>query len=296
MALAVDLKILASLFCVMVVFTGMKKEDALKLLKKGFVEIKVRTIYEKMRLKKGSKKGETVLAILYSSGKLLLQGNEAQVEKTANFFRGKSEHVGHEKKPIEFNYQIGRVIGSDESLKGDSFGGITVAAVKADDEIRVKLKELGVADSKVLKDKEILLMAKEIRKVCSCSVKTLYPYEYNVAVAEKGMTEVLNQMHAQVAKDLYPGYHIVDKYPGCSVGDLAETKAESKYVEVAAASVLARAAALNQLNHLSKEAGFAVPKGSTHVQWGFKELKERGLDPNQFVKVGFKNVKSFFGL
>ena len=70
----------------MVVFTGMKEENVNVLLSKGFVSLKVRTIYEKLRLKKGSKKGETVLAILYSSGKLLLQGNEALVEKTANIF------------------------------------------------------------------------------------------------------------------------------------------------------------------------------------------------------------------
>ena len=70
-------------------------------------------------------------------------------------------------------------------------------------------------------------------------------------------------------------------------------KAESKYVEVAAASILARAAALQQLDYLSAQAGFRLPKGSTHVKLALFELKERGLDFRKFTKVDFANVKSF---
>ena len=86
---------------------------------------------------------------------------------------------------------------------------------------------------------------------------------------------------------------MVDKYPGCAVGDVAEEKAESKYVEVAAASVLARAAALKQLDYLSLQAGFTLPKGSTHVKLALHELQERKLEFRKFVKVHFANVKEF---
>jgi len=62
---------------------------------------------------------------------------------------------------------------------------------------------------------------------------------------------------------------------------------------VAAASVLARAAALKQLDTLSLRAGFHLPKGSSHVKLALHELKERGLNFNEFVKVDFRNVREF---
>ena len=57
------------------------------------------------------------------------------------------------------------IIGTDESLKGDSFGGIVVAGVKADDEVRKKLEDLGVRDSKKLTDLKIKYFAQELKKV-----------------------------------------------------------------------------------------------------------------------------------
>jgi ribonuclease HIII len=98
-------------------------------------------------------------------------------------------------------------------------------------------------------------------------------------------------LHEECASYLQPGKHVVDKYPGCSAGDLQEEKAESKYVEVAAASVLARDAALKQISSLSAMAGFRIPLGSTHVQLALIELRHRGLSFSKFVKLDFNNVK-----
>lgn len=270
----------------MVVFTGVEYKDISFILKKGFTETKPKTIHEITRFNKGVKK--KVIGILYESGKFFLQGDEEAVERVAKILRGKK--IGSEVKPITFREELGRVIGSDESLKGDTFGGIVIAAVKGDDEIREKLLAIGVGDSKRFSDREILRMADEIKKVCNCYVLNLYPEEYNELGSQ---TETLNFLHKQAALELFPGYHVVDQYPGCRVGDFAETKAESKWVEVAAASVLARAAAVLQLNTLSKKAGFTIPKGSTHVAWALQELNERNLDPKEFVKMHFSNVQKF---
>lgn len=184
------------------------------------------------------------------------------------------------------------IIGSDEVLKGDTFGGIVVAAVKANAEQRESLKKLGVRDSKTLSDRQIQLMAPKIEKNFTCIVKNIYPEEYNKF---KGtVTDILNNLHKECYNYLKPGKHIVDKFPGCVVGDIIETQAESKYPEVAAASIIARAHALHQLYTLSKKAGFTIPKGSSHVQEGLKELKKRGLPPTDFVKLNFSNVKKIF--
>ncbi len=268
----------------MVVFTGVKKKDLSELT--GFSKEELKSVYEEERLVKQIGKRKVVL-ILYSSGKLLLQGDLGEVEKISEKLR--KLKIGKEMKPIKFKVEKGWIIGSDESLKGDTFGGLVVAAVKADDKAREELKKIGVADSKKLKDKEILLMADKIRKIVACEVLNIFPEEYN----QNKITPLLNKLHKECYDYLKPGKHIVDKYPGCRVGDIREEKAEDKYVEVAAASVLARASALKQLDVLSMKAGFHLPKGSSHVKLALHELQERGLDFNKFVKVDFRNVSEF---
>lgn len=184
------------------------------------------------------------------------------------------------------------MIGSDESLKGDTFGGLVVAAVRTDENTEKLLQNAGVADSKKLTPQHIHVLAKIIKEHCAHSVKSIFPEEYN----KNELTPLLNKLHLQTAKDIFKDgeKHVVDLYPGCTVGDIRETKAESKYICVAAASILAREAALEQMAQLSKEFGKPVPFGSTHVQAGLEYLKLSKKDPNKFVKRHFKNVKVFF--
>ena len=268
----------------MSVFANVKKEDVEKL--KGYTKLEPKTIYEELRLEKN---GATL--ILYTSKKLLVQGNKDALDKISKQLAkvGIGDYVPVKK----FKKETGTIIGSDETLKGDTFGGLVVAAVKADKKIRDKLAELGVVDSKVLDDKEIGVIADKIKKIVTCKIVSLLPEEYNALNKEHNVTEILNKLHHDCATSLDPGKHVVDLYPGCKVGDVQEEKAESKYVEVAAASILAREAALKQFNFLSVRAGFAIPKGSTHVKLALMELKERGLDFNNFVKVKFANVADF---
>ena len=264
----------------MVVFTKVKKEELLKFIKDFSLE-EVKTIYEEIRAKKGA----TTL-ILYNSGKLLLQGPSAEVHKIA--LQLERQELGVWEKEQKFEKESGWVIGSDEALKGDTFGGVVVAAVKADEKIRQKLIEYGVKDSKKLSDTEIPQLAGKIKKTAWCEIKSLLPAEYN---KNGDITSLLNILHQSCASYLLPGKHIVDKYPGCTVGEIQEEHAEDKYVEVAAASILARAAALEQLNALSKEAGFRLPLGSTHVYLALTEMKEKNLDFSKFAKLNFKNVQ-----
>ena len=278
----------------MALFTHIKKEDLARL--KGICKVSPKTLYEDLRCTL-----EGVTLVLYASGKLLLQGTAGDVKKVAE--KLEKLGIGEREKVISFRKEDGWIIGSDEALKGDTFGGITVAAVKADEKMRQELVSLGVADSKTLSDEEIIPMAEKIKKQFPCEIKSIFPEEYNYFVKhhhkkedeaqrkESRITALLNKLHKDCAQYLVPGKHVVDKYPGCTVGSVREEKAESKYVEVAAASILARAAALQQLNTLSKEAGFSVPKGSTHVKDALLELKESGLEFKKFVKVDFRNVK-----
>ena len=279
----------------MTIFTHVKKENLERL--KSICKLAPKTLYEEFRCTMNG-----VTLILYTSGKLLLQGKNEEVKKVA----GKLEKlgIGEREKEKAFRKEESWIIGSDEALKGDTFGGITVAAVKADEKMRQELVSLGVADSKTLSDEEIIPLAEKIKKQFPCEVKSIFPEEYNDFLKhvdegnengekQSGVTALLNKLHKECAQYLAPGKHVVDKYPGCAVGSIREERAESKYVEVAAASILARAAALQQLNALSREVGFSVPKGSTHVKGALQELKERGVEFRKFVKVDFRNVREF---
>src|SRR3989338_141916 len=145
----------------MAVFEDVKKEDVEKLVRNDsqhkFVQEKIKTGYEEIRLRTGK-----VNLILYTSGKLLLQGKPEAVEKVARLLLKLG--IGRKVEPEHFRKEAGWIIGSDESLKGDTFGGIVVAAVKADQRIRGQLLELGVADSKTLGDKEIFNLAEKIKR------------------------------------------------------------------------------------------------------------------------------------
>ena len=182
------------------------------------------------------------------------------------------------------------IIGSDEVLKGDSFGGIVVAAVKADEKIREQLTLMHITDSKKISDRLIPVLTSRIKKIAPYSIRNLLPDDYNRLTKTNTVTVLLNQLHKEVKEDLGVGYHIVDKYPGCNVGDLMIEKAESKYIEVAAASIIARDEGLKQISFLSKKIGFEVPKGSTHVKEALIRLKESKKNPEFFVKMNFKNV------
>ncbi len=268
--------------------TGFDEEKIRKLLEGEFKEIPVTNLYESRRLK-----NEDVLIVIYTSGKAVVQGKKEYAEFIAEFIGGKRKSSSADKKET-----TGTVIGSDESLKGDTFGGIVVASVKADDEKREKLKDIGVKDSKEITDTGIIELAEKIKKILGKDSYCIYeknPEAYNQHIGNT--TSLLNAMHTRAIKELEDAdMIIIDQYPGARINlknAKTETKAESKYLEVAAASILARERSLDQLKRLSEDAGFRLPKGSTHVKDALKTLKKKNLDFNKFTKLNFRNVKRF---
>lgn len=194
------------------------------------------------------------------------------------------------------------IIGTDEALKGDTFGGIIVAGVKCDDKKREALMTIGVRDSKKLTDNKVKQLATKIKNLTEHKVISLTPEEYNKEITasnirnlemsytkRKTMTFLLNELHNKIISELGKADKIiVDQYPGCTLP--SETKAESKYIEVAAASIIARAEGLKQLDKLSKKAGFKIPKGSTHVKEALITAKNKNLELKKYAKMNFKNV------
>jgi ribonuclease HIII len=270
----------------MVSFENINKGNLKKLHKYGFEEVKPKSKLEELRMQ-----GNATI-VLYKTGKLLVQGKKHDVEEAAKLLNFAS--VTEEKKGI-----TGFAVGTDESLKGDTFGGIVVAGFLADEEIRKELKTMGVKDSKRLLNPENVLIATQLieKYPKNYHVENMLPCEYNKMNVRHSVTEILNLLHARCFSKLggrNKVLHIVDEYPGCSIGDIKETHAESKYLEVAAASVIARYFALKQIRELEMNAGFFIPLGSSNVESALLELKKKSLDPCDYVKLRFRNVSELF--
>lgn len=187
------------------------------------------------------------------------------------------------------------IIGSDEVLKGDTFGGIVVCAARFSKEEEQDLHNMGVRDSKKIAPAKLKRIAQELleRYPNRFSICELEPREYNTEIEGANLTRLMDKLHEAAAKELRaPGdVHIVDLYPGCKAGDTQVKGAESEYVAVAAASIVARARAMTQFDKLSQVAGFTLPLGSTHVTEALKRLMREGRDLAEFAKLHFKNVQ-----
>ena len=267
-------------------FDNVTKTSLRKIKKHGYKDTEVKSPHEEMRLK-----GDSSI-VLYKTGKLLVQGSPANVRETIKLL--KFLGITESKKCFS-----GCAIGTDETLKGDTFGGLVVAGFKADDRIRQELEGMGVKDSKALLKPDIVKIARELieRYPDNYHMESIFPKEYNKLNMKHNVTEIMDMMHEKCYRKLKGRsdiIHIVDLYPGCKVGDIKEAKAESKYLEVAAASIIARYGGLKQIRELEQQAGFFIPFGSTNVQAALIEIKKKSLKPVNFVKMKFRNVQQFF--
>ena len=177
----------------------------------------------------------------------------------------------------------GRIIGIDESGKGDFFGPLVVAAVYADEAGAARLVQLGARDSKTLTDKRVTAVDQAIREQFIHFVHVIAPAQYNIAYARvKNLNRLLAAGHAAaivaVLERLLPQQRagcraISDKFGkderletalaeiGCRI-DVTQIHRGEEVPQVAAASVLARAEFIRRLGALSEEIGIKLPKGA----------------------------------
>lgn len=200
------------------------------------------------------------------------------------------------------------IIGVDESGKGDFFGPLVIAALLASDDAIGQLVEIGVRDSKLIADKKLLQIDAQLRASFPHAVRVILPSEYNPLYRRiRNLNILLAQGHAEVIQQL------VDKHPadlaisdqfgkpelilralkerGCALKLQQTVRAES-IPQVGAASILARAEFVRQMEMLSEQAGMTLPKGagtpvdiagSRLVQTQGEEVLER------YAKHHFKN-------
>ncbi|MBB4824176.1 ribonuclease HIII [Sporosarcina luteola] len=176
------------------------------------------------------------------------------------------------------------VVGSDETGTGDFFGPVTVAACFVSKKQIELVKELGVKDSKQLTDDWMRQIAPDLKETLLHSVLTLKNDKYN-EVQERGWSQgkIKALLHNQALKlvlrkmgDEKPEYILIDQFAERGIyynhlkaapeivreNVLFSTKAEGLHVAVAAASIIARVAFLEEMDRLSSLTGFQLPKGA----------------------------------
>lgn len=221
---------------------------------------------------------EDTIITLYQSGKVMFQGTSAFVD--ANMWKALKEN--DEESLEDTDYLNVTSIGSDEVGTGDYFGPIIVTAAYVKKEDIDFLKSLGCTDSKKITDEKINKIAPEIIKRIKYKSIILTNEEYNQKYSsENNMNKIKAIMHNKVLTSLKNeideklDYIIIDEFakenryysylneiPNPLKGITFITKAESKNLAVAAASIISRYIFLKEFDKMSDTYHIPLPKGS----------------------------------
>ncbi len=256
--------------------------------------------------------------VAYQSGKLTVQGRG-----TAEFvqFILEPEILGEARFGYEAEWQekddpamFEPHAGIDESGKGDYFGPLVVACCHTERETARRLLEIGVTDSKAIKDdRRIASLAAQTRTIVggNFSIVAIGPESYNRLYDKFGnLNRLLAWGHAKSLETL------LDKVPSCprAISDqfgakgtvqralqekgrnivLDEHPKAEADIAVAAASILARAEFVQRLEWLGLQAGMTLPKGAgAQVDAAARALllREGTARMHLFAKLHFKTTQ-----
>ncbi|OIN66469.1 ribonuclease HIII [Exiguobacterium sp. KRL4] len=219
---------------------------------------------------------------VYNSGKVMFQGQEAEsiAARYGSPVAKKASTTTSASLPEGFSDWS--VVGSDEVGKGDFFGPLVVVAAYVEHEKIDLVRELGVRDSKNVSDPEIRKIARDLHAVIPYEYRILHNPDYNRMqrtmtqgkmtallhnAALNGLLEKLTSPPQAILIDQFAEKNIYYKHLSGEAKQVTEnvyfsTKAEGLHVAVAAASILARAIFLKEMDQLSQQAGTEIPKGA----------------------------------
>jgi len=216
-----------------------------------------------------SVRGEGVVATLYASGKLVIQGLEPEsfARRWVDGAATAADAPAPRAAPVA-------TLGSDECGKGDYFGPLVVAAVRLEPEDAASLRGSGVRDSKTISDEGSLRLGAALRSRFPHAIARIEPARYNEMHRRKGqLNDMLADLHVQALRELArPGIRVVvdqfgperllrERLADLDVRLEQRPRAESEPA-VAAASVIAREEFLLALKSLSEEHGVDLHKGA----------------------------------
>ena len=261
-----------------------------------------------------------VTITFYRTNVVLFQGTDAT--KEYNFWAKKFnlEIIESDSSGLT-DFNLLNAIGTDEVGTGDYFGPIVVCATYTTKETATKLRQLGVKDSKLLTDSQIIALSMQITKIIPYSIIILDPYKFNsLSPKHDNLNFVKAYLHNKAINSIlkkledvkYDAILIDEFTPKDKYLDYLKNSAnvvtnittiphgENASLGIAAASILARVAFIRELRRLSQEYDIDLLKGAGREvdrtaisfvkSYGFEGLK-------RVAKLKFANterVKEYF--
>ncbi len=261
---------------------------------------------------------------IYTTGKLLIQGKDALIifNDINNLLGLKTEHNIESPTIEEINNSeeiilFKSYIGNDEVGTGDFFGPIVVCSSCVNEDNYLKVKRLGVKDSKAItSDEKILSIGEQLISFVPYAVTILDNFKYNEIINRPNMN--MNKIKAIMHNNAINKFLV--KYPNIEYNDIVlddfcgeekyyeylansknvikdiifETKAENKYLSVACSSIIARYFFLKEMDKISKDSGYEILKGASNKvdTLASQIIKEKGSNYlSQIAKLNFKNYE-----
>jgi len=262
---------------------------------------------------------------MYQSGKLVISGHAPAFDQGVAIVEAVGKPLAKKparptSAPAEPPPENDPHIGTDEAGKGDFFGPLVTAGVFVDERVAKLLRALNVRDSKTVGDRELRVLAGNIRDVVEeqkRAVIVLAPKRYNELYGQmrsegKNLNTLLAWTHTRVIEDLIrhglqPKFILSDQFgdkryiesrllvdtrlSGVPVIQMHRAEAD---VAVAAASILARDGFLRWLEQAGKALGLTIPKGASPkvIETGRVLAARLGTEAlKEYAKVSFKTME-----
>jgi len=278
-------------------------EDALNSY--GWLEEESDNEYVELRMKNG--KGS--VATVYTSGKMVFQGNEDFTKEISSVKRGEKDiddFVDH--------------IGVDEVGKGDYFGPLVVVGCFVDEDFAEKVSYLGFGDSKNFSDRKIKELFAQVRNYQYYYPSIVYPEEYNTLINETGNVSILlARQHSKVIemgledlreKGIECKNVVIDQFSSLKsrveneLGVMGKKIVLDQHhkgeddIAVAAASIIARGIFIEEMAKMNEKYSFSFPKGSSNVIKAGRDFVKRfgEYELRRVAKVGFKTTQKVLSL
>jgi ribonuclease HIII len=231
--------------------------------------------------------GETAKLNVYRTGKISAGGRASRLRELLEGWRTSQTSVGGTRTPSARTGSSPVLdgtprLGIDEAGKGDYFGPLVVAGVRITHaETASRLQEIGVRDSKEIRASGIRRISGRILDAVgrnNVHVMSLPPPVYESRRDAAGnVNKLLGELDAAVMGKLVGEVEVVvvDEFARSARSYLEPFVPEGVRLEVrpraeddaavAAASIVARARQLEEIERLSERVGFGLPLGATHV-------------------------------
>jgi len=200
------------------------------------------------------------------------------------------------------------ILGIDEAGRGPVIGPMVIGGVLLDEKDGPRLKKMGAKDSKLLTPEKRRSLQKAIVKM---AVEVHFIAIPATEIDEKRKRISLNELEAMKMAELIekfenkPDKIIIDlpdpdgdkfinrikKYIELKTLTIAEHKADINYVEVSAASIIAKVERDRQITELEKKYGIKLKTGYSHDPFTIDFLEKLDGEYPDFVRKSWETFK-----